>query len=82
MKAYSFVQYACLFIKQMRIREWLAVLKVMAIVFVIIELMAWAAEGLFVLVMVFVLYQIAKVFWTLIMARFREAESSLLQRCG
>ncbi len=65
MKAYSFVQYACLFIRQMKVREWLAALKLIIVLFVIIKLMTWVAEELLVLALVFVLYQIVKVIYAL-----------------
>ena len=82
MKAYSFVEYACLYFKQVKMREWITALKFTVLIFVIIKLMAWTAEGLLIIGIVFVLYRITKAFWGLIMSMFREAKPSLLQCCG
>ncbi len=68
MKTYSFVEYTCLYFKQVSIREWFAVFEFMLMVFVILQLMTWTAKGLLILVAVLILYGIAKMLWSRLVA--------------
>ncbi len=70
MRTYNFVECVCLYFKQVGIREWLAVFEFMLMVFVILNLMVWAGEGLLILAIVLILYRVAKILWSRLVSVF------------